>query len=223
MVLVLLLVACEHEPQVGPLNPIDGGGGPPASCDTDTVWFQQEVLPLFIARCAECHRPPNPADGIDLTSHGSIMGGNDIVRPYDTNRKLYRRITDPDNDDRMPPAPRPRLTANEMETIRRWIMQGARNTSCVEAGCDTLGVTWSGTIAPLIRSHCSGCHNGPSSQSGIDLTNWTVVNSLAVQGVLMASIQGAPGAIRMPPSGPLLPDCRVRQFLIWTAAGAPNN
>jgi len=27
----------------------------------------------------------------------------------------------------------------------------------------------------------------------------------------------------MPPSGPKLPYCNIRQFMIWIDAGAPNN
>lgn len=223
---LVTIAACKHEPPEGPLLPPDGPGGPDPTqpCDPNVVYFQQDILPLLISNCAMpgCHSSNNPADGIDLTSYASLMDA-DVVRPNDLNRKLYRAITDNDADDRMPRPPAPPLSPAQIDMIATWIMQGAQNNSCATAGCDTLNVTYSGTIVPLIQQRCQGCHSGATPQGGLNLGSWSVLNALANDGRLAASVDHAPGAIPMPPSGPKLPDCNIRQFMIWTQAGAPNN
>lgn len=220
---MVLLQACKHEPPAQPELPGGGNGGGGQDCDPGVIYFQQQILPIFIAHCAECHSGPDPEDDIDLTSYANIMDGDDIVRPYDLNRKLFRRITDDDLDDRMP-LNRPPLSQQQIDLIRDWIMQGALNTSCVDAvACDTLNVTWSGTIRPRIISNCQGCHNSPQSTSGLDLTNWTVANQVALDGRLLGSVRHQQGFISMPPAGQMLPACNIREFEIWVAAGAPNN
>lgn len=224
---MLGIASCKHEPPQGPLLPPDdngGTGGTDQPCDPNVVYFQQDILPLLVSNCSMpgCHSSNNPADGIDLTSYQSLMAA-DVVRPNDLNRKLYRAITDSDPDDRMPRPPAPPLSQAQIDMIAAWIMQGAQNNSCATVGCDTLNVTYSGTIVPLVQQRCQGCHSGATPQGGLNLTSWSVLNALANDGRLAASVDHAPGAIPMPPSGPRLPDCNVRQFMIWIDAGAPNN
>lgn len=224
VLLVLVFQACKHEPQLEPLVPIDPGTPPPggAACAPDTVWFQQQVLPLLVARCGSCHGPDDPEGGHNLTSYEGVMADDNIVRPFNLNRKLYRAITDTDPDNRMPPPPNAPLTQAETNLIRDWIMQGALNTSCASAGCDTLNVTWSGTIQPLIQSRCIGCHSGPGSSSGIGLTDWATVSSYAQNGTLASVVLRDGEFVPMPPSL-ALPFCDARKFMIWIADGAPNN
>lgn len=223
---LLGMASCKHEPPVAPEIPSIGSGDPDpdVTCDPFVVYFQQDVLPLLISNCAipGCHSSNNPADGIDLTSYQSMMAA-DVVRPFDLDRDLYEAITDNDPDNRMPRPPAPPLTPEQIDMIETWIMQGAQNNSCLSAGCDTLNVTYSGTIVPLVQQRCQGCHSGASPQGGLNLTSWNVLNALANDGRLAGSVDHAPGAIPMPPSGPKLPDCNIRQFMIWIDSGAPNN
>jgi mono/diheme cytochrome c family protein len=214
--------SCVHEPLVAP-GPGPGGGGG-GGCDPNVVYFEQDILPILISNCAMpgCHSSTNPADGIDLTSYQSLMAA-DVVRPYDLDRDLYEVITETDPDKIMPRPPRHPLSQAQIDRIAQWIMQGAQNNSCAAAGCDTLNVTYTGTIAPLVQQRCQGCHSGATPQGGLDLTSWSVLNSVANDGRLAATINHATGAIPMPPSGPKLPDCNIRQFMLWIEAGAPNN
>jgi hypothetical protein len=230
--MLLLLGGCKHEPDVIPRDPFDGNGGgnggngggnPVDPCDPDIVYFQQQILPIFIAHCAVCHGGPDPEDDLDLTSYAGVMDpSSDVVRPYDLNRKLFRAITDDDEDDRMPLG-LPPLSPGDIDLIAGWIMQGAQNTSCVGLECDTMNVTYSNTIVPLIQSRCINCHSGPAPTSGLDLTSWSVLNDLASTGRLAGAIQRQAPFVSMPPYGPMLPDCEIQQFLLWIDDGAPNN
>lgn len=219
--IMIAFQACRHEPQLEPLVPIDPAPPPGnVGCHPDTIWFQQQILSLLQGRCGSCHTPPDHEDGVDLTSYATIVDDN-IVRPFDLNRKLYRRITDDDPLERMPLGQLPLSTA-EIGLIRDWILQGARNTSCATAGCDTLDVTWSGTIQPLIQSRCIGCHSGPGAMSGIGLTDWPTVSGYALDGTLASTVTRDGEYAPMPPTI-ALSFCDARKFLIWIADGAPNN
>jgi hypothetical protein len=226
MAILLGMASCKHEPPEGPLIPPDGPGGPGTGvpCDPNVVYFQQDILPILISNCAMpgCHSGNNPADGLDLTSYQTLMDA-DVVRPNDLNRKLFRAITDSDPEDRMPPPPNAPLTQAQIDKIAQWIMQGAQNNSCASVSCDTLNVTYSGTIVPLVQQRCQGCHSGATPQGGLDFSSWSVLNAVANDGRLAATVNHAPGAIPMPPSGPKLPDCNITQFMIWIDSGAPNN
>ncbi|TXI82618.1 MAG: hypothetical protein E6Q44_01390 [Flavobacteriales bacterium] len=228
LVAVVVLGGCVHEPLLMPDEP-DGGngqGGSGGTCDPDSVFFDQQVLPLLVSNCAVpgCHNTATDDNrGIEITSYATLMN-SDIIRVADPlDSDLWEVINDPDPDDRMPPPPQSALTTEQKDLIRRWLVQGARNNSCADAACDTVNVTYTATIAPLVAQRCGGCHGGGSPQGGLHLGSWDVLNSVAMDGRLAAAIQHLPGVAAMPPYTTPLPDCRIRQFLIWIEDGAPNN
>lgn len=229
--LVLLAAGCKHEPPVAPEDPFGPGdpggpGGPTNPCDPGTVYFEQQVLPILISNCAVpgCHNlPTDDNDDIQITSYASLMGSDiiDMGDPFDSD--FWEVINDSDPDDRMPRPPQNPLTQGQLDLIGQWLQQGAQNNSCAEAGCDTLNVTYSGTIVPLVAQRCLGCHSGGSPQGGLNFGSWSTLNAVASDGRLAAAIQHLPSGVPMPPTGGMLPDCRIQQFLIWIDQGAPNN
>ncbi len=219
-------ISCRHEPPVGPLdtgNGGNGGGGGETPCDPNIVYFQQQVLPILVSNCAVpgCHNTAtDDNDWIQITDYTSLMNSG-IVQDGD----LMDAITDSDPDDIMPRPPQNPLTSDQISIINAWINAGAPNNSCTSLSCDTLNVTYSGTIRPLIQQRCQGCHSGPTPQGTIDLSTWAGVNAVVVDGRLADAIQHQGTAVAMPPGGAAnkLPDCNIRQFLLWIEAGAPNN
>ncbi len=223
-----LLAACKHEPPVAPDVPVDpgGNGGGTNPCDPNTVYFQQQVLPILISNCAVpgCHNmPTDDNDDIEITSYATLMGSGilDQNDPFDSD--FWEVINDDDPDDRMPRPPQNPLTQAQLDLIGQWLQQGAQNNSCVNASCDTLNVTYSGTIVPLVAQRCLGCHSGGSPQGGLNFNNWSTLNAVANDGRLEAAVRHLPSGVPMPPTGGMLPDCQVQQFLIWIGDGAPNN
>jgi len=89
-------------------------------------------------------------------------------------------------------------------------------------GCDTTMVTYSDVINPICVNNCatSGCHSSSNRQSGLDLSNYNDVMTIAKDGRLMNRLTGN-GPI-MPPGGPL-PNCDIRKIETWVLDGAPNN
>lgn len=235
--LIVTFNACQHEPSVT-INGNNGGGNgngngnnslPP--CDPDTVYFEQDILPLFISNCtmSGCHNSTTHAEGIDLSSYAAVMSSNVLTPGQAWNSDLVEAITETDPNKIMPPPPMPALPSIQINLIKKWINQGALNLKC-DNGCDTTNVTFNGTIKPLIQNSCTGCHNAASPGGGYNLTNYADdvsgnlgVQSSALNGALSGSVNHTGVWSNMPKGGSKLPQCQLDQIRIWVDAGAPNN
>jgi hypothetical protein len=100
-------------------------GGPP-------VDFNRDVRPILVENCFQCHGPDKGKRKANLrldTEDGARAdrNGRRAVVPGDLGRSaLYRRVSAADEEERMPPARSgKRLTARQVEVLRRWIEQGA--------------------------------------------------------------------------------------------------
>jgi len=90
--------------------------------------------------------------------------------------------------------------------------------------CDTSNVTFSNTVNAIIATKCAtaGCH-ATSSPTGINLSSYAGIASIANSGKLMASITHSGGASAMPKGLPKLDDCSIAKIKKWVDDGAPNN
>lgn len=224
---VLFLLSCKHEPLeiVNPdPNPEDTTGQSGISCNPDTAYFQNEVLPLLVSGCgmSGCHDAASAMDGVVLTSYQSIITTGEIVAGNPGRSELYEKITESDAEDRMPPPPMAALTTDQILLIRKWIEQGAKNNYC-DAACDTNNFTFSTAIQPLINKNCVGCHNASLASGGIRLDSYTSVKDQADNGNLLGTISHQNGFVAMPQGGAKLSDCQITQVKKWIAAGSPDN
>jgi hypothetical protein len=92
------------------------------------------------------------------------------------------------------------------------------------ATCDTLNVTFSGTIAPILANNCLTCHSNSlaaSSGNNIRLENYADVHAMSVS--ILGAINHQPPYSPMPKNGRMLNDCLITQFEIWVREGALNN
>ncbi|MDX2134499.1 MAG: c-type cytochrome domain-containing protein [Saprospiraceae bacterium] len=239
---VLLTVAmsttsCKHDPFFSELpDPADttappdpGGGGGTSTgvaCDPDTVYFQNDVLPLLVSRCSEsgCHNETSAEEGIILTSYERVKSTVKNITSTDPDKnELLEVILETDPDDRMPPAPRAAMSAAEIQLIRTWIQQGTKNNGCNPnyGGCDSTAFSWTSFVQPLIKSKCQGCHSGPSPQGAVNLGTYAAVKVQALNGKLYGSVSKSTGF--MPKGGARLDDCTLRRLKSWIDAGAPEN
>lgn len=202
----------------------DPGGGDGHPCDPDTVYFQNQVLPLIISSCAttDCHDKITEEQEILLVDYASIIEHGEI-KPYEPEEsKLYEIINKTDPDDRMPPPPADPLNSDQKQLIKKWIEQGALNNYCDEE-CDTTNVTFSGAIWPMIELNCYGCHSGTQPSGGIALVDFNSVVVQAENGKLFGTINHDAGFKPMPRNAPKLADCKIEQVKIWIEDGTPNN
>ncbi|MCB9169522.1 MAG: hypothetical protein H6597_06390 [Flavobacteriales bacterium] len=226
-----LVFACAHEPVIGPQSPdtaslpdpLPFDTGAVASCDPDTVYFEQQVFPLITAYCtgvgdgeAGCHNAARHAGGVDLHDHAHIHA---YVQPgFPTASDLYGVCA----SGWMPVGYYALLDSAQLQSIATWIAQGALDNSCPEA-CDTVEVTYSGDLAPLLESHCLGCHQGAPPPSGVSLDSWSACSAAALNGTLAGDVFNMDGHNAMPPAGPALTACQKDEILTWIQHGAPDN
>lgn len=99
---------------------------------TEPVSFSREVRPILSEHCFRCHGPDEKqrkaemrldleADAKKVTDGRSAVVGGDLGHS-----ELWKRINSNVDDERMPPPDADKLSPAQIETLRRWIEQGAR-------------------------------------------------------------------------------------------------
>jgi len=89
--------------------------------------------------------------------------------------------------------------------------------------CDTIDVSYSITIVPLLEQHCLGCHSNSARSGNIGLEDHAEVQTAAQNGSFYGSISRSGNFSPMPKGGNMLPDCDIAQVKHWIWAGALNN
>ena len=96
--------------------------------------YQEDIRPLLQAKCSRCHGAKTRKADLDLTALTGILKGSEsgpvIVPGKPDGSLLYEKV----HDGAMPPGKKDRLSAAEVETIRRWIAAGAKADSAATAG-----------------------------------------------------------------------------------------
>lgn len=234
-IILTLSIGCQFDKVdlVGnPVDTTDTSGvdttdpGTISDCDPNIIYFEKDVLPIIASSCAKsgCHDAASHQDGVVLDNYSNIMNTGDI-RPGDPGGSdLYENITEDDHDKIMPPPPNAPLTSAQIEVIRKWIDQGAKNLTCNEgSACDDSNVTFSKTVAPILNKSCIGCHNPNFVSGGVILSTFNGASIVAINGKLAGTISHAPGFSPMPKSGNKLSDCNIKLIKKWISNGAPNN
>jgi hypothetical protein len=93
------------------------------------VDYNREIKPLLSDRCYACHGPDQGRRKAGLRLDVRELAVKRAIKPGDpAGSRLMDRIASDDPDERMPPAEskKPLLNHEQIETVRRWIEQGAR-------------------------------------------------------------------------------------------------
>lgn len=223
------VVSCRHEtlaPQPGTNdNRPNTGGSSGAACNPDTIYFQQQVLPILISNCtlSGCHDEMSRRKGVVLTSYANVLNTAGIRPGNPLDSDLYEALVEDDPEDRMPKSPLAPLTAQQKAAIFKWIQQGAKNLSCENSCTTSAPATFQATVQPLLSTKCAGCHSGPNAQAGIDLSTYSGVKVTISDGRFWGAVNHQPGFSAMPKNGTRLSDCELGQIKKWIDAGAINN
>jgi len=235
LLLVVLLVqfSCVHEPvfielEEETLDSLDIIINPPIviaeedSCDPDSVYFQNQILPIFIGSCAVtgCHDQSSREADIALVSYANIMKGISPENP--SGSKYYKVITLVETDDLMPLNPITgvgfRLPSDQIDLIEKWINQGATDNSC--EFCDTTEYTYSGRISAIFSTNCAtsiGCHSSGSNNG--QMTSYDEIKAFVDTGLIMDRVIVKKD---MPVSRPLSA-CDQEVLKKWIDNGAADN
>ena len=94
----------------------------------------------------------------------------------------------------------------------------------VTGTCETNGVTYTNTVAPLLQSNgCISCHSGAAPSGNISLQNYNAVRTVALNGKLFGAINHSPGFSPMPQGGTKMSNCNILKIKAWIDAGSINN
>jgi Planctomycete cytochrome C len=96
------------------------------------VSYQKDVVPIIESKCIECHSPPTGLGylktGLSLVSYESLMKGTiygPVIIPGDSRHSVLNMVVEGRlNASMRPPSP---PTEEEIEILRLWVDQGAKN------------------------------------------------------------------------------------------------
>jgi uncharacterized membrane protein len=197
-------------------------------CDPDTVYFENDIAPLLAASCAVpgCHDVQTAEDGVILTGYNNIISTGDVRPSNPSGSDLYEVVTEMDPDKKMPPPSSGKsITPDQIEMIRKWIAQGAKSNGCDEnaGGCDTVNMSFSADVFPIIQNKCLGCHSGTSPQGNVRLETHAQISNHAGSGKLLGAIDHQSGYTPMPYNRPKLDECTIAKIGSWINDGVQNN
>jgi len=124
----VMLIAVGAVPTLG-----DSPAGPSIATRAPTsVEFNRDIRPILSDTCYQCHGPDGAKRKANLrldqeSSAKAQRDGGPAIVPGDVEAsEIIRRITAPDDAERMPPVKSGKsLTTAQIDLIRRWIAQGA--------------------------------------------------------------------------------------------------
>lgn len=221
--LLVVLYACKHE-TVNPQNTGNTGNGGNGGNDNDIVCFEADILPIFQTSCAKsgCHNASSAQKGYVLDSYNNIVKKG-IKKGNANNSDIYKALIDSDPNDRMPQPPYPALLPQQIALIKKWIDQGANNTTNCGTACDATQFAYTANIKPIIDKSCINCHSGTAASAGLNFSTHAGLQAVALNGRLYGAITHAANYKAMPQGGNKLSDCNISQIQKWIQAGAPNN
>lgn len=92
-----------------------------------------------------------------------------------------------------------------------------------EIGCNTVDVSYTNDILPIIRANCYRCHDAQNNFAGITLEGHSNLVTHVDNGRLLGAVRGDNGFVPMPLDASQLSDCAIQQIERWIENGAPNN
>jgi len=104
---------------------------------TPEISFYKQIRPIFQANCHGCHQPAKAGGDYDMTSFEKMLSGGAsetaaVVAHKPEESFLLELITPVDGEAEMPRGKKP-LTETDIELIRAWISQGAKNDTPASA------------------------------------------------------------------------------------------
>lgn len=195
--------------------------------------YEESVAKILNAKCGDCHGEEDREATLDLTSAaGIVLGGENgkVLEPGIPNESsLFSRVLSGE----MPPEGSPRLTKEEVQTIRDWIAGGAK----FRAPPRIARPVTQHDVIPILLLRCTACHGTRRKEGSLDLR--TRESILKGGGKGPAAVAGKPEesllirrihAEEMPPRRqlvsvsvkPMTPS-ELSTLKRWIAAGLPES
>ena len=89
--------------------------------------------------------------------------------------------------------------------------------------CDSVNVSFTRTVLPILLANCSSCHSSTAQTHGIILDNYENVRIFAAEGSLYGAITRNGEYAPMPYNAPKLDACSISRIHNWILDGMQNN
>src|SRR5262245_57143906 len=94
------------------------------------ISFREHVAPILVRKCLGCHNSKKAESGLSMATFAALrkggkVGGDLILEPGDPDSSQLIEVIRPGGAPRMP-YKQPPLTAREIQTLERWVKEGAR-------------------------------------------------------------------------------------------------
>ena len=142
----------------------DGALGDDIPADSPLV-YETLIEPIFRAHCTSCHGSEMQKAELDLTTSSSILRGSESGRVIVSRSPAESRLFDVIEHGEMPPEGEASLSSDQIELIRRWILEWARFR---DPKSGEPQVTHH-DIVPLMFLRCTVCHGTQKREAGLDL------------------------------------------------------
>ena len=118
LLLMGLLAGCNFRD--AKVSPSTGGGGPEPQKLTPN--FSSLKAMVFVPKCATCHAGAAAKAGMDITNYSDMMNSGNVVAGAPDDSMVYTDVRDHDMPDGGP-----YLSDTEVQMIKTWIQNGAKN------------------------------------------------------------------------------------------------
>lgn len=95
-----------------------------ANAQSPSIDFAHEIVPILTKHCATCHTGVKSEGGLSLNSRAVLLDSGVVDLENASTSRLLEVVSSKDINEQMPPADRPRLSTEEIATLRRWVDAG---------------------------------------------------------------------------------------------------
>ena len=98
----------------------------------EVISYEDQIKPIFRQHCFACHGDDKKTADLNLQTYATVLkggsGGEAVIAGRASQSALFKTITDPDDDARMPPK-KPPIPKEQIALIQKWIDSGLKETS----------------------------------------------------------------------------------------------
>ena len=120
----------------------------PASADPKNPTYDQDVLPVLRQHCVGCHGTDKQRGGLNVATFAAAMQGGSsgaVVTPGDPDKSRLYTLAAHKEEPKMPPKA-DKIPDAQLDVIRLWIEQGARENAASKAAIVSLARSWASEV-----------------------------------------------------------------------------
>lgn len=185
-----------------------------------------DIKPILEAACARCHSGGSPLAGFSIETYADVM--KQVVAGDSSKSEIYLRVSSGSM-----PLGGPALSSDQVDRIKLWIDQGAKENPTVAPPPDPVPpdpvsdpviepeTSYTANISPILSARCFLCHGKGLASGGLNMDTYDDV----MRAVVPFSPNTSPLCVRitsgsMPLGSRALDTTQVNLICDWIAAGA---